>query len=115
MQFRIDAASGSLRISPSNLRKGDCAVMRQQQYVRYVRWSDEVGLDDLKSLWQKMMRILDGTNWDDSRVTAAVAVQLRKRSIEAVPLSSALIRNYGTSGSSCVSVFSLIWPIEPGG
>ena len=85
MQFRIDAASGSLRISPSNLRKGDCAVMRQQQYVRYVRWSDEVGLDDLKSLWQKMMRILDGTNWDDSRVTAAVAVQLRKRSIGTDP------------------------------
>ena len=65
MQFRIDAASGSLRIcrplahrtqsygvrpiegSTSNLREGDCAVMHEQPHVRFVRWFDEIGMDDL--------------------------------------------------------------------
>jgi len=97
--------------------------MRQQQYVRYVRWFDEIGLDDvnlvggknaslgelaealgdrikvpegfaitveayrrmvdLNGLWQKMMRILDGTNWADPKVTGAASRKLRKLIFEA--------------------------------
>lgn len=104
--------------------------MRQQQYVRYVRWFDEIGLDDvnlvggknaslgelaealgdrikvpegfaitveayrrmvdLKGLWQKMMRILDGTNWADPKVTGAASRKLRKLILEA-PLPDGLV------------------------
>jgi len=92
--------------------------MRQQQHVRYVRWFDEIGLDDvnlvggknaslgelaealgdrikvpegfaitiegyrrvvdLRGLWQNMMRILDGTNWADPKVTGTASRKLRK-------------------------------------
>jgi pyruvate, water dikinase len=103
--------------------------MSQQHYVRFVRWFDEIGLDDLelvggknaslgelaealgetikvpegfaitvdayrrmidyKGLWQRMMRILDGTNWADPKVTGEASRKLRKLILEA-PLPDGL-------------------------
>jgi pyruvate,water dikinase len=103
--------------------------MSQQHYVRFVRWFDEIGLDDLelvggknaslgelaealgetikvpegfaitvdayrrmvdyKGLWQRMMKILDGTNWADPTVTGEASRKLRKLILEA-PLPDGL-------------------------
>jgi pyruvate, water dikinase len=103
--------------------------MSQQHYVRFVRWFDEIGLDDLelvggknaslgelakalgdtikvpegfaiivdayrrmvdyKGLWQRMMRILDGTNWSDPTVTGLASQKLRKLILKA-PLPDGL-------------------------
>jgi pyruvate, water dikinase len=104
--------------------------VRQQHYVRYVRWFDEIGLDDLAlvggknaslgelvealgdsikvpegfaitvdayrhmvdmdGLWQRIMGVLDSTNWHDPKVTGAASAKLRQMVREA-PLPSGLV------------------------
>ncbi|MFM2257138.1 MAG: hypothetical protein RIQ28_985 [Pseudomonadota bacterium] len=104
--------------------------MQQHHYVRYVRWFDEVGLDDLalvggknaslgelveamgdtikvpegfaitvdgyrdmvdmNGLWQRIMAVLDGTNWRDPKVTGAASTKLRNM-INTAPLPQGLV------------------------
>ncbi|MEP7350404.1 MAG: phosphoenolpyruvate synthase [Sphingorhabdus sp.] len=101
----------------------------QQHYVRFVRWLDEIGLDDLElvggknaslgelvealgdtikvpegfaitadayrrlvdagGLWQRMMLILDQTNWKDPKATGPASAKLRKLILDA-PLPDGL-------------------------
>lgn len=99
-------------------------------YTRYVRWFDEIGLDDVAlvggknaslgelvealgehikvpegfaitvdayrhmvdtgGLWQRIMGVLDGTNWRDPNVTGAASAQLR-RMIRQAPVPTGLV------------------------
>jgi pyruvate, water dikinase len=109
---------------------GDCTLKLQQHYVRFVRWFDEIGLDDLElvggknaslgelaealghsikvpegfaitadayrrlvdsgGLWQRMMAILDKTNWKDPKATGPASAKLRKLILNA-PLPDGLV------------------------
>lgn len=104
--------------------------MSQPHYVRFVRWFDEIGLDDLElvggknaslgelvealgdtikvpegfaitadayrglvdagDLWQRMMVILDNTNWKDPKATGPASAKLRKLILKA-PLPDGLV------------------------